>query len=86
MALKKELDKKTKGKSKVVLLCTFPVLLVGAITGIIFNHFNSNNKNVAKSDEKEYQYDYEYDSNWEEVLKYTEEQREKYKNINCECG
>ena len=60
MALKKELDKKTKGKSKVVLLCTFPVLLVGAITGVIFNHFNSNNKNVAKSDEKEYQYDYEY--------------------------
>ena len=69
MALKKELDKKTKGKSKVVLLCTFPVLLVGAITGVIFNHFNSNNKNVAKSDEKEYQYDYEYDNNWEEVLK-----------------
>ena len=50
------------------------------------SHFNSNNKSITKSDEKEYQYDYEYDSNWEEVLKYTEEQREKYKNINCECG
>lgn len=86
MAIKKELDKKIKGKSKIMLLCTFPVLLIGATIGVLFNHFNSNNKIVAKEDEKEYQYDYEYDDNWEEVLKYTAEQREKYKNINCECG
>lgn len=86
MKLKRELKKKTEGKSKLILLCTFPAILIGAIAGVIFTHFNTNNKPIVENDEKEYQYEYEYDENWKEVLKYTEEQKEKYKNIKCECG
>lgn len=85
MALKKELEKKTKNKSFWVLLCTFPVLLVSAIIGVItLNNSNKNKEEVVE--ENKYQYDYEYDENWQEILNVAEEQREKYKNIDCECG
>lgn len=87
MSLKNELKKKTSNKSRLVILFTFPLLLILAISGVIINHFNTNeNENEMAKNEKEYQYDYKYDDNWEEVLKYTEEQREKYQNIDCECG
>lgn len=84
MNFKNELKKKFSNKSKLVILCTFPLLLILVLTGVVINHFN-NNKEVASNEDK-YQYDYKYDDNWEEVLKYTEEQREKYQNIDCECG
>lgn len=87
MALKRKIEKATFNKSKWFILFAFPLILIGSIVGVIINHFNHNNKEVVDNNANdEYMYDYEYDENWEEVLKYTEEQREKYQNIECECG